>query len=146
MELCIKQDPPGMFTRIFTGFNPCFNGTMYKTVDQMHEVHYDDSVSILVLMELCIKLYMFCSWKEYFVSFNPCFNGTMYKTFFAMNEKQFCMYVSILVLMELCIKPGGDTRKSIGNEVSILVLMELCIKQYKKLFLVPTGIRFQSLF
>ena len=80
MELCIKQDPPGMFTRIFTGFNPCFNGTMYKTVDQMHEVHYDDSVSILVLMELCIKTLFGVKrfkQKEICVS-NPCFNGTMY--------------------------------------------------------------------
>ena len=37
------------------GFNPCFNGTMYKTICTSH---------ILVVAR----------------SFNPCFNGTMYKT------------------------------------------------------------------
>ena len=62
------------------GFNPCFNGTMYKNPKEAEEKKCQKKVSILVLMELCIKTHQEgrqiggCTH-----SFNPCFNGTMYK-------------------------------------------------------------------
>ena len=87
------------------GFNPCFNGTMYKNLTEL---------GISIIPYNC---------------FNPCFNGTMYKNLFGRASFYRVKIVSILVLMELCIK----TRDIILNtaklgQVSILVLMELCIK------------------
>ena len=62
------------------GFNPCFNGTMYKN----------------------------CFTGQFFLfiysRFNPCFNGTMYKNGLNDEEWNWLVSVSILVLMELCIK------------------------------------------
>ena len=51
------------------GFNPCFNGTMYKN-------HRKYRVS----MSVCVA------------SFNPCFNGTMYKNI--MIHACACVHVS----------------------------------------------------
>ena len=62
------------------GFNPCFNGTMYKNCICFVPGRNILSVSILVLMELCIKTFQICS-------------------IYHMK-----IVVSILVLMELCIK------------------------------------------
>ena len=55
MDLCIKTWYGTYISRIVNGFNPCFNGSMYKNY-----VHFITSifcflVSILVLMDLCIK-------------------------------------------------------------------------------------------
>ena len=40
---------------IAIGFNPCFNGTMYKNLEAETCFQLFWLVSILVLMELCIK-------------------------------------------------------------------------------------------
>ena len=68
------------------GFNPCFNGTMYKTLLALFPL----------LKTLC---------------FNPCFNGTMYKTGASISTKSPNIEVSILVLMELCIKHSHYFRR-----------------------------------
>ena len=68
----------------FRGFNPCFNGTMYKNFNEC---------LLSIQDNLC---------------FNPCFNGTMYKNPWNYLFKGLYFYVSILVLMELCIKTGYD--------------------------------------
>ncbi len=62
------------------GFNPCFNGSMYKNISATSYIPLEFSVSILVLMDLCIKTKgcLLCS-----ISIGV---------------------VSILVLMDLCIK------------------------------------------
>ena len=62
------------------GFNPCFNGSMYKNSIYHYGFFIYMCVSILVLMDLCIKTY----------SEN-----------IPLNQSQ---RVSILVLMDLCIK------------------------------------------
>ena len=61
------------------GFNPCFNGTMYKNISGGICTEFLQDVSILVLMELCIKTLVYCWRRKDRKSFNPCFNGTMYK-------------------------------------------------------------------
>ena len=87
------------------GFNPCFNGSMYKNIP---------------LRNIGIEIIS---------SFNPCFNGSMYK-----NRKTPLMgytrcRVSILVLMDLCIKTLFVYWTAfVKIAVSILVLMDLCIK------------------
>ncbi len=68
------------FRIISGGFNPCFNGTMYKNLYASEDIILSGRVSILVLMELCIKTLQCSIHGEYFrTGFNPCFNGTMYK-------------------------------------------------------------------
>ena len=55
MDLCIKtvrELDTGFYE---VGFNPCFNGTMYKNHMTLKEKKPKSGVSILVLMELCIK-------------------------------------------------------------------------------------------
>jgi len=39
----------------YYGFNPCFNGSMYKNIHFTFLGHQYRIVSILVLMDLCIK-------------------------------------------------------------------------------------------
>ena len=79
MELCIKTIH--IFDEFFipNGFNPCFNGTMYKNGNIFLPEVIRNVVSILVLMELCIKTKAIGSKVSQETSFNPCFNGTMYK-------------------------------------------------------------------
>ena len=55
MELCIKTVGKLVSPYFKRGFNPCFNGTMYKNWKDNVEEEYELDVSILVLMELCIK-------------------------------------------------------------------------------------------
>ncbi len=55
MDLCIKTDPLATVRGSETGFNPCFNGSMYKNPIVMLSASGDSS------------------------RFNPCFNGSMYK-------------------------------------------------------------------
>ena len=81
MELCIKTNVASGLDIKESGFNPCFNGTMYKNPGvSFTEAERNMIVSILVLMELCIKT---ISQK--------------------ISQKRIGI-VSILVLMELCIK------------------------------------------
>ncbi len=54
MELCIKTFLFLIAIKTLSGFNPCFNGTMYKNISDRGN-----------------QLFTF--------RFNPCFNGTMYK-------------------------------------------------------------------
>ena len=87
------------------GFNPCFNGSMYKNLSGIYFSSAFLGVSILVLMDLCIKTYPFAPYSEkYRLSFNPCFNGSMYKNKVEYSTGQLHFQVSILVLMDLCIK------------------------------------------
>jgi len=56
MDLCIKTVCSAtLFTPITEGFNPCFNGSMYK--NEINHIIFAElqAVSILVLMDLCIK-------------------------------------------------------------------------------------------
>jgi len=55
MELCIKTARAVQVLERFRGFNPCFNGTMYKNYPEECDYSAHHIVSILVLMELCIK-------------------------------------------------------------------------------------------
>ena len=55
MELCIKTPILIAFAVKILGFNPCFNGTMYKNGSEPPNETAYRYVSILVLMELCIK-------------------------------------------------------------------------------------------
>ncbi len=80
MELCIKTIGKNRVKKgIFRGFNPCFNGTMYKNPRIWTTSSMVAIVSILVLMELCIKTNVVGTGKINWDGFNPCFNGTMYK-------------------------------------------------------------------
>jgi len=64
----------------YHGFNPCFNGTMYKNLIYSDINVQQAYVSILVLMDLCIKTFFSIRiLSDYFTGFNPCFNGSMYK-------------------------------------------------------------------
>ena len=69
MDLCIKTKyrlKQGMSR--FLGFNPCFNGSMYKNSARV-----------------------FCK-LQYGTCFNPCFNGSMYKNYQAGKlERIVCM-------------------------------------------------------
>ena len=66
-----------MLTRY--GFNPCFNGSMYKN-KKIPRIRFSTvSVSILVLMDLCIKTVQIPTFDNLYICFNPCFNGSMYK-------------------------------------------------------------------
>ena len=80
MELCIKTYYSIFSNSVQYGFNPCFNGTMYKNTLYTIPVIAHILVSILVLMELCIK------------TKSPIIRRCIFDP------------VSILVLMELCIK------------------------------------------
>mgnify|MGYP006870485904 CR=1 FL=1 len=55
MDLCIKTITDHMHTIGAVGFNPCFNGSMYKNCAMID--YMSDSLE----------------------GFNPCFNGSMYK-------------------------------------------------------------------
>ncbi len=55
MDLCIKTDNDPMCENFQEGFNPCFNGSMYKNIKKNRNGKLGSIVSILVLMELCIK-------------------------------------------------------------------------------------------
>ncbi len=55
MELCIKTKESRGITISYHGFNPCFNGTMYKNFVDLSLAEFEKQC------------------------FNPCFNGTMYK-------------------------------------------------------------------
>jgi len=80
MDLCIKtvrELDTGFYE---VGFNPCFNGSMYKN-------HSDTHIYCLTI-----------------IRFNPCFNGSMYKNNKILLRTMMEIYVSILVLMDLCIK------------------------------------------
>ena len=55
MELCIKTWKAEEEFHRLVGFNPCFNGTMYKNKLDKKRAQVLSIVSILVLMELCIK-------------------------------------------------------------------------------------------
>jgi len=57
MDLCIKTVIMPALQKDIVGFNPCFNGSMYKNL-------------LLVLITI---FPIHC--------FNPCFNGSMYKNF-----------------------------------------------------------------
>ena len=46
------------FEKRLAGFNPCFNGSMYKNEKTQADLNKINSVSILVLMDLCIKTCM----------------------------------------------------------------------------------------
>ena len=85
-------------------FNPCFNGTCFRTGPSLNhsqrdsavsilvlmelalEHHSEDGshpskkVSILVLMELALELNSFFNVSYAIISFNPCFNGTCFRT------------------------------------------------------------------
>ncbi len=90
MDLCIKTLIISDELLFSVGFNPCFNGSMYKNFEH-----------IFCQLYLCVR-------------FNPCFNGSMYKN----NGKEFKSFmgrcVSILVLMDLCIKTIYGKIESIG--------------------------------
>jgi len=112
-----------------TGFNPCFNGSMYKNTKQSQLLAKNYLVSILVLMDLCIKTSPISPSHLSTPSFNPCFNGSMYKNWAKGMSGYIDTRVSILVLMDLCIKTVY-LQELIPKVkyVSILVLMDLCIK------------------
>jgi len=56
MDLCIKTGESEILEEnIIPGFNPCFNGSMYKNTLTQVMVLIHLTVSILVLMDLCIK-------------------------------------------------------------------------------------------
>ena len=63
----------------YYGFNPCFNGSMYKNVMGSLKMAMKGFVSILVLMDLCIKTLSPYTKSNSISRFNPCFNGSMYK-------------------------------------------------------------------
>jgi len=123
MDLCIKTLNCRYLCPLLIGFNPCFNGSMYKNTATTP----------------AIAVPTFC--------FNPCFNGSMYKNYFLQNKVKVNYCVSILVLMDLCIKTYllNDRHKSI-HCVSILVLMDLCIKTALHARVNSECILFQSLF
>jgi len=79
MDLCIKTDILLNLIILYNGFNPCFNGSMYKNTTYGVQTCTIQNVSILVLMDLCIKTQSLTV-----VKYHPA--------------------VSILVLMDLCIK------------------------------------------
>ena len=93
MDLCIKTEFFGNDEQYPIGFNPCFNGSMYKNQSDQ------------------------CPKTESYPCFNPCFNGSMYKngivTFFRISSSP----VSILVLMDLCIKTD-EMREHYGKPIS----------------------------
>ena len=106
MDLCIKtefiyEDGLNQYC-----FNPCFNGSMYKTL-LFAWLKQSSHVSILVLMDLCIKTSTVGLFhNDSCFCFNPCFNGSMYKNLTGGGKNSTVGFVSILVLMDLCIKTG----------------------------------------
>ena len=80
MDLCIKTYILRSDLYCSDGFNPCFNGSMYKNI--FYIVGIAGAVA----------------------SFNPCFNGSMYKNKSEDKKSPLTFKVSILVLMDLCIK------------------------------------------
>jgi len=60
MDLCIKTIMAMMVIIPCMGFNPCFNGSMYKNQGVRQWGKLPLLVSILVLMDLCIKTMLLC--------------------------------------------------------------------------------------
>jgi len=83
MDLCIKTRIAHLQGCGADGFNPCFNGSMYKN-------HF-----------------FFTFGSHSIKSFNPCFNGSMYKNSTSVARFVARHGVSILVLMDLCIKTNS---------------------------------------
>ncbi len=88
MELCIKTIKTNAKGGKENGFNPCFNGTMYKN-NQVEIV----SGFIPYSFNPCFNGTMYKN-GELLKSiprnrycFNPCFNGTMYKNFYNYNKQ-----------------------------------------------------------
>ena len=74
MELCIKTIFGGQLDEFFReGFNPCFNGTMYKNTNSNLVDSSLMLVSILVLMELCIKTDYTAIWDDVMNKFQSLF-------------------------------------------------------------------------
>ena len=150
MDLCIKPIVYLSKFSYYCRFNPCFNGSMYKTywnytifsafrvsilvlmdlcikLKDEEQTGVNETVSILVLMDLCIKHYLLCSPHMRSWSFNPCFNGSMYKThtdiIIGKPEKGFnpCFNGSMYKTLVRAFS-------FVPSKVSILVLMDLCIK------------------
>ena len=63
-----------------SGFNPCFNGIFFQTIQNQRRGIIPKGVSILVLMESSFKLFKVKEIGRFLRCFNPCFNGIFFQT------------------------------------------------------------------
>ena len=127
MELALEPNATVLFILVKISFNPCFNGTCFRT----YQIRTDRAyffVSILVLMELALERCVVI----------PCMEGIAVSILvlmeLALEQIQLflrlsTLIVSILVLMELALERCSTSLIDIVESVSILVLMELALEQ-----------------